>query len=178
MLFGLLLAAILCCNFSALRPIVGNFSKRVPGGPPAPALPGGCPGDTRGMPGGCPGDPRGIPGGSPGDPRGMPRGSPGDPGGIPRASPGRPSEPSPSRPISRGSLYIKTPDQPLYCGETSNPQRFRIVFYREAGNTCIFNPNRPRNTMQYRAKAENTIGAKAENTWWGQSRKYMVGYSK
>jgi hypothetical protein len=35
-------------------------------------MPGGCPGDARGMPGGCPGDARGMPRGCP--VQGMPRG--------------------------------------------------------------------------------------------------------
>ena len=74
MLCGLLWSAILGCNFSALREIVGNFSQQGPRGPP-----GGLPDPTPSR--GIPGNPRGIPGGSRGVPRGIP--------GTPRACPGR-----------------------------------------------------------------------------------------
>ena len=60
MLFGMLLAAILRCNFNALQEIVGNFSKRSPAAPRArhPLPPRGMPGRS---PGGAPGIPQGIP---------------------------------------------------------------------------------------------------------------------
>jgi len=43
-----------------------------------------------------------------------------------------------------------------------HPLRKSVLDYREAEQSRIFGPNRPRNTIQYGAEAENTI--------WGQSK--------